>query len=614
MTRQDGVDVDGDDLARIDRIADEFEQVWRRGQRPNIEDHLATASGRFRLALLRELLMIEWQRRLRLGEHPVPEEYEGRFPELACWIREATRGRRPGLGTTVGFEPTATPTGDELPHLSDYEILERIGGGGMGVVYLARKRSRLDGGDVALKMIAEDLLSREAIDSFITEVRNQARLQHPNIVQILDSGQENGRPYFTMIYYRGSDLAHVLSEHGPLEPTTAALYVFRIAWAVKYLHGQSEPLLHRDLKPRNVLLDHYSDGSFPFGRPYLADFGLVKLVQENSPVLARGALEGTVPYMAPEQAEGRTLVPASDVWGVGVILFESLTGRLPFRGETEAEIIYQIRHHETPSPRAIRPGIPHELQRICLKCLKKPLESRYRSASELIEDLVCFFERKALIHAPPEGLWERVVQWARRAPALAARLAVIVACSAIIWGYRLINGGFVPPETGHPIVTMILSRLGYVDGDPATMAVLVWANQVILVAWGLISWAFQRQLDRSGRDGGLQLGWRIADVTVLCLLIELDDALMSPLTVAFAVLIVASALWARADQILQTTLLSMAGYILLVLSYRLTHPGLDRPYRHFHYLVGLALLGLMLTYQANRTRALAQISSARERV
>jgi serine/threonine-protein kinase len=614
MANEDNGDTAQDDLARINRTADEFEDVWRRGQRPSIEDHLRDASGPFRRALLEELLVIEWQRRLKLGEQPEALEYEGRFPEHARWIRQATRGLNPHLESTGLFDPPrATAPVDQLPQLSDYEVLLRIGGGGMGVVYLARKRSQLHGGVVALKMIAEHLLSRESIDRFTTEMRNQARLQHPHVVQILDSGQEAGRPYFTMIFYRGSDLARILKDRGPLEPTTAALYVSRIAWAVHYLHGQRYELLHRDLKPQNILLDHYRDGSFPFGRPYLADFGLVKALEESSPILARGAIEGTVPYMAPEQVEGK-VVSASDVWGLGVILFECLTGRRPFRGETAAEIIYQIRHNETPSPRASCPGIPRELQRICLTCLKKPLENRYRSASELIEDLDCFFEGKALIHARPEASRERLVQWTWRAPELASRLAVIAACSAIIWGYRLITGRFAPLATDHPVITMILSRLGYTDAGPATRAVLVWANQVILVAWGLISWAFQRQLDRSRSDRGLQLGWRITDITVLCLLIELDDALMSPLTVAFAVLIVASAFWARTDQILQTTFLSMGGYIiLLALTYWLKQGHLDHPYRHFHYLVGLALLGLMLTFQARRTRALARICGDRVR-
>ena len=173
------------------------------------------------------------------------------------------------------------------------------------------------------------------------------------------------------------------------------------------------------------------------------------------------------------------------------------------------------------------------------------------------------------------------------------------------------RGGYAPLLPDHwarrPEVAAILGALGPIE------AVLVWMNQALLAAWGLASWAFQRQLTRNRRVVGLQLGWRVVDVTALSVLIQLDDALMSPLTVAFAVLIVASAFWARADQILQTTLLSMSGYTLLTFLYRFNHPNLDRPYRHFHYLVGLALLGLMLTYQANRTRALARICEARDR-
>jgi len=305
-------------------------------------------------------------------------------------------------------------------------------------------------------MIADHLLSRDSIQRFIIEMRNQARLQHPHIVQILDSGQEDGRPYFTMTFYGGSDLSRVLKEHGPLEPRTAALYVSRIAWAVHYLHDQAKPLLHQDLKPQNILLDQFRDRSFPFGRPYLADFGLVMLLEDTSPILARGAIEGTIPYLAPERAEIGKAVPASDVWGLGVILFESLTGHLPFRGETNAEIIYNILHRETPSPRGACPEIPRGLQRICLKCLKKPLASRYQSAFELIEDLERFLEGETLIHARPEAPGERVIQWAWRAPALAARLAVVVVCSAIIWGYRLIIGSFAPLDQDHPVVTKIL--------------------------------------------------------------------------------------------------------------------------------------------------------------
>ena len=603
------------DLTLIDRKADAFEEAWRHGQRPMIEDHLGEVSGPLRATLIHELLMIEWQRRLGLGEQPLLEEYIDRFPEQAVWGRILTLGQNPSLRTTAGFDNGAGPSFDsQLPILSEYEVMAEIGRGGMGVVYLARKRSQLHDRNVALKMIADHLVSRDNVDRFVLECQKQARFSHPHIVQVLDSGQDAGRPYFTMTFYGGSDLACVLTEHGPFEPRTAALYVSRIAWAVHFLHDRAHLLLHRDLKPQNVLLDQYPDSSFPFGRPYLADFGLVQLIEEASPNSARGAVEGTIPYMAPEQVEGKTVVPASDVWGLGVMLFELLTGRRPFRGETNAETIYQIVHQETPSPRAIRPEIPLDLQRICLKCLKKPLETRYASAVELIEDLECFFKNEPLVHVRPEALRERVSQWAWRAPALAARLAVIVTCSAIIWSYPLITGHFAPVGPDHPVVTTILPHLGRPASSAMTAAVLVWTNQITLVAWGLVSWAFQRQLERGTRDNGIQFGWRIADVIALVVLIQLDDALMSPLTVAFAVLIVASSLGSHANQIIQTTLLSMAGYGLLAITYRFMHPLLDRPYRHFHYLAGLAVLCVILVYQANRTRALDRIGGERLRV
>jgi hypothetical protein len=219
-----------------------------------------------------------------------------------------------------------------------------------------------------------------------------------------------------------------------------------------------------------------------------------------------------------------------------------------------------------------------------------------------------FVHSEPLVHTPTHTAWQRIRDWARSEPALAARLAVIVACSTIIWGVRLASGRYVPLSHDH--WAKALAESGVLRGYLSVEAVLVWLSEVILVAWGLASWAFQRQLTRTREYGGLQLGWRFVDVVAISLLILFDDALMSPLSVAFAVLIVASAFWARADQILQTTILSMSSYIGLALIYLRGHDDLDHAYRHFHYLVCLALLGLMLTHQANRTRALARICGA----
>jgi hypothetical protein len=324
-----------------------------------------------------------------------------------------------------------------------------------------------------------------------------------------------------------------------------------------------------------------------------------------------GGACGTIPYIAPEQFDGRfgEVGPSSDIYSLGVILYELIAGQPPFP-RTRESVLRTLDTDPLP-PSRLRAGVPDALERICLKCLRKTTRDRYDSTAILVEELNHFVHSEPLVHTPTHTAWQRIRDWARSEPALAARLAVIVACSVIMWGYRLVAGRFVPLSPDH--WAKQLADSGILREYCSVEGVLVWQNQVILVAWGLASWAFQRQLTRKREDGGLQLGWRFVDVVALSLLILLDDALMSPLTVAFAVLIVASALGALADQILQTTLLSMAGYIALVLIYGLSQHDLDRPYRHFHYLVGLALLGLMLTHQANRTRALARICGARGR-
>ena len=249
-----------------------------------------------------------------------------------------------------------------------------------------------------------------------------------------------------------------------------------------------------------------------------------------------------------------------------------------------------------------------------MKCLRKSTRDRYKSAGELLADLRCF-ERGEPLPTPPEGLLDRLMDWARREPALAVRLALIVACSAIMWVYWVANGSFAGllPSYWAQLVQWLVKRSGVFGGSVPIEAIIVGMNQAILIAWGLASWAFQRRLNRRRDQGGLQFGWRLADVAAMTLVIEFDDALMSPLIVVYTVLIVASALWARADEIRQTTLLSMAGYVLLVLRFRRFHPPEEvRLWRHFEYLACLAAIGLMLTYQANRTRALARICGDRD--
>ena len=575
---------------RISEICDRFEWAWRKGATPRIELALSGAFAEDRPQLLEDLLRIELELRGTAGDRASVGEYLERFPAEVELIDRLLRD--------------SGSAEDEVPRrfVGKYELLEEIGRGREGVVYRAREEG-IAPLEVAVKLLGAGVVgSRADAQRFIKEVRALARIDHDHIVSYRGSGDDRGQLYYVMRYMRGSSLARFLTEHGePLDPVDAARMMIQIAGAVHHLHAQQPPVVHRDLKPHNILLDEA-------GKAYVADFGLAILLDGHD--VERGAC-GTIPYIAPEQFDGRfgEVGPACDIYSLGVILYEMIAGRPPFPHAGES--ILRTLDSDPLPPSRHHAAIPDSLERICLKCLRKMTWDRYASAAVLVDELHRFVRNEPLVETPTHTAWQRVRDWGRSEPALAARLAVIVACSAIIWGFRLIAGRYAPLLPDH--WARRLDDSGILGGYGWVETVLVWLNQAILATWGLVSWALQRQLTRKRESSGLQLGWRVVDVAALSLLIELDDALMSPLTVAFAVLIVASAFWARADQILQTTLLSMAGYILLVLSYRLNHPDLDRPYRHFHYLVGLALLGMMLTYQANRTRALARICGVRDR-
>jgi WD40 repeat protein/serine/threonine protein kinase len=321
----------------------------------------------------------------------------------------------------------ASPLGVKLHYFGDYELLEEVARGGMGAVFRVRQISlkRI----VALKLISAGVLATpDVVKRFKAEAEAAASLSHPNIVPIYEIGEHQGQHYFSMGFIEGPNLREALSpirnpkseirnpspsaQVGGFEPRRAARLVSTIARAVHYAHQRG--VLHRDLKPGNILLDRQ-------GEPHLTDFGLAKLLQKESTLTHTQALMGTPAYMSPEQARGETkeVTTAADVYGLGAVLYETLTGSPPFGGGTSMETIRQVLDQEPRRPSIFNPEVDRDLEAICLKCLEKEPIRRYGSAESLANDLDRWL-RAEPITARPASNYERVKKWVRRRPTIAA--------------------------------------------------------------------------------------------------------------------------------------------------------------------------------------------------
>ncbi len=367
----------------------------------------------------------------------LPDELGGLCP--ACLLRIGLDSVTGALDDTtlpppeseLTLPPTLVPPveGAAAVAVPGYEILEVLGRGGMGVVYQARHRklNRL----VALKMIlAGSHADASDLARFQTEAEAIARLQHPNIVQVYEVGEHEGKPFFSLEFCAGGSLDKKLNGT-PLPAREAAALLEILARAMHTAHGQQ--VIHRDLKPANVLL---SDD----GTPKITDFGLAKRLDEAGQTHS-GAIMGTPSYMAPEQASGKSgaIGPATDVYALGAILYECLTGRPPFKAATALDTVLQVVSDEPVAVRQLQPKTPRDLETICLKCLHKTAEKRYTTAAEFADDLGRF--RQGLpAKARPIGLGESCVKWARRRPAVTGLLTAVVAVAligltAFIWQY-----------------------------------------------------------------------------------------------------------------------------------------------------------------------------------
>ncbi len=343
---------------------------------------------------------------------------------LADPLEEASGECEPTLAgpTVAGPLPTGradggSVEGDVLPrhtmvrYFGDYELRRVLGRGGMGIVYKARQISL--NRSVALKMLRAELLATEDdLRRFQNEAEAVALLDHPHIVPIYEVGEYRNQRYFTMKLIGGSSLDRRLESFAASDPRAAARLVATVAGAVHHAHQRG--ILHRDLKPANILLDEQ-------GQPYVSDFGLAKRVGGTSELTFSGAIVGTPSYMAPEQASGQrgTVTTATDVYGLGAVLYALLTGRAPFAAGSVVEALQQVREQPPAAPSKHNPRVSRDLETICLKCLEKEPARRYATAEELASDLNRYLAGET-IRARATPVWERGWKWARRRPAAAA--------------------------------------------------------------------------------------------------------------------------------------------------------------------------------------------------
>jgi WD40 repeat protein/serine/threonine protein kinase/tetratricopeptide (TPR) repeat protein len=331
------------------------------------------------------------------------------------------------------------------PTIPGYEILGELGRGGMGVVYKARqvRLKRL----VALKMILSGPhAGSEELERFITEAEAAARLQHPNIVQIYEVGEHETRPFFSLEYVEGGSLERRL-DGKPLPPRAAARLVEALARAMHYAHERG--IVHRDLKPANVLLACSNEPRTGQPRtaahawlqdvaPKITDFGLAKKLDGDQGQTRTGSILGTPNYMSPEQATGQVhaVGPASDIYALGAILYELLTGRPPFQGESPFDTLRRVANAEPVPPRSLVGGMPRDIETICLKCLHKDPRRRYANALEFARDLRRFQDGET-IRARPTPAWERAIKWTRRRPGAAGLLAAVILALLVVAGAGL---------------------------------------------------------------------------------------------------------------------------------------------------------------------------------
>jgi serine/threonine-protein kinase len=378
-----------------------------------------------------------------------------------------------GPGHTVraalAAAPRASDVSFDLPRrFGDYELLSELGRGGMGVVYRARQIS-LDR-EVALKMVIGGRNASAADHArFRAEAESAARLDHPSVVPIYEVGQHDGHPYFSMKLVEGTTLAARLAD-GPLPPREAARLLSAVARGVHYAHTQG--VLHRDLKPSNLLIDRD-------GRPHITDFGLAKRIEGDRNLTGSGAILGTPAYMAPEQAAGSRgqVSPATDVYGLGTVLYQMLTGRPPFQAASPLDTLLLVLEQDPVPPHLLSARVDRDLEMIALKCLQKPPDLRYASAAQLADDLDRFLADEPI--SARSGKFSEVVSRMFRP----SHHATVLENWGLLWMWHavallvlcLVTNLFQWRQTEWPAMATPLPYLTLWGGGLAVWAPIFWA-------------------------------------------------------------------------------------------------------------------------------------------
>lgn len=479
-----------------------------------------------------------------------------------------------------GLSPNAAPdnSGNDSsllnslpPFLGDYEILEEIDRGGMGIVFKARhqKLDRI----VALKLIRSgELASQEELERFTSEARAAATLAHAGIVPIYEVSTWNGLVFYTMAYIEGQSLAERVAE-GPLEPLEAVRIVRKLCTAIEFAHRSG--IYHRDLKPANILINSE-------GEPVIIDFGLAKNVHQDQSLTTTGQLLGTPAYMPPEYASGRAneIGPEADVYALGAILYCLCAGQPAFSGPTPFDVLLQVLDRRPPRPSKLNRKVDRSIDFICLRMLEKDPSERYGSIRDFATDLQHVLAGEP-IDLPQESAVEQIQKWWQREPTLATHVSGIG-------------------------MTLIIVVLAYWLREETT--VLFTYRVELLVGWIIVSAVLQYWVNLAKwRDAAIFI-WLAIDACMITTLIAFASPPRATLLVGYPMLIVASGLFYRRRFVVTTTIVSLLCVCFLMWLY----PEGDFEKLDFTaiYLSGLVILGLCMLAVIRRVRGLSRYYDA----